>query len=136
MSVSLKINPASIASFRQAIMISTQKITAAADTSMSEVASQAFTAIQAKTPKVTGALSESGQLNKTNSGNQIRRTISYGNSIANPRTGTATSEYAPRVHEIYNPAHPNSYKWMELTLRNFGKEAFMHNLAASLRSIM
>ena len=136
MSGSLKINSASIATFRQSLMIASQRTTAAANTSMSEIASQAFTTIQAKTPRVTGALSESGQLNNTNSGNQIRRTISYGNSITNPRTGIATSKYAPMVHEIYNPQHPNSYKWLELTLRNFGKEAFMHNLAASLRSIL
>lgn len=136
MSASLKINPASISAFRTALSVATQKVVAAANVGMGETSSQAFAAIQAKTPRVTGALSESGQLANTSVGNQIRRTISYGNSVTNPRTGIATSEYAPRVHEVYNPEHPNSYKWIELTLREYGRESFMRNLASSLRSAL
>lgn len=136
MKASLKLTPASITSFKQSLTATTLRVTDAADASLGNAASRAFAAAQSRTPRVTGALAASGQLSSSNSGNLLRRTISYGDSTTNPRTGIATSEYAARVHEVFHPEHPNSYKWLEYSIRDYGKEEFMANLAASLRAIL
>lgn len=136
MKLSLQIRPSDIASFRQSLIVATQRVVSAADTGLDAAASQAFTSTQARTPRVTGALVESGQLDSSNTDGLLRRTISYGNSVTNPRTGEATSKYAPVVHEVFNPEHPNSYKWLEYSIRDYGKERFMYDLAASIKSAL
>lgn len=136
MKLSLQIRPVDIASFRQSLNVATQKVVSAADTGLDAAASRAFASAQSRTPRVTGALAKSGQLDSSNMGELLRRTISYGSSVTNPSTGEATSKYAPVVHEVFNPKHPNSYKWLEYSIRDYGKEQFMHDLAASIKSAL
>lgn len=136
MKVSLQIRSADIAAFKQGLNASAQRVISAADTGLDVAASRAFASTQARTPRVTGALLSSGQLQSSNVGERLQRTISYGNHITNPRTGEATAKYAPRVHEVYNPKHPNSYKWLEYAIRDYGKEQFLRDLAANIKSAL
>ena len=136
MSLSMQIRPTDIAAFRQSLNVATQRVIRIADSGLDDASSRAFALAQAKTPRVTGALIESGQLSSHNAGDLLQRTISYGNHVVNPITGEPTSKYAPRVHEIYNPMHSRSYKWLEFAVRNYGKERFMHDLAASIKSAL
>ena len=136
MKVSLRMRTADIAAFKQSLNMATQKIVTAADASLDAAASHACTLAQARTPQVTGALRASARLTPNNAGERLQRTISYGNSVTNPRTGRPTSKYAKRVHETFNPKRPNSYKWLEYAIRDYGKEQFMHDLAANLKSAL
>lgn len=123
----------SVAAFRQAVIAAEHRICASAGTSLTEAANTAFNQAQDKVPKVTGALAASGKVTSEDTPTVLRRTISYGDSTPNPRTGRATSSYATQVHEIYRSAHPNSYKWLELTVRQYGHEAYLQDLAANIR---
>lgn len=91
---------------------------------------------QAAVPRVTGALASSGSVVSTDIGAIVSRTIGYGSSKANPRTGLPTEEYAIKVHEMFNPKHPKSYKWLERTLRDYGKEAYIQELASTIRATL
>lgn len=132
----MSLTPGSVASFRQSLSAATQRVIAAADASMTLAAETAFTQAQDRVPRVTGALASSGKISNQNTASLLRRTIGYGDSTPNPRTGKATSAYATQVHEIYRASHPNSYKWLELTVRQYGRESFLHTLAVNLRAAL
>lgn len=136
MKIALKLRPADIAVFNQSLELSAQRVINAADAGLDAASSRAFAFAQAKTPRVTGALASSGKLASDNVGLLLRRTISYGDATTNPKTNVATSKYAPMVHEVFNPDHPNSYKWLEYSIREYGKEQFLNDLAASIKSAL
>lgn len=136
MKVSMKITAASMSSFKKSLLATTQRVSLAADRGMEQTAAQAFKQTQARVPRETGAMANSGKITKQSSSSLLKRTIGYGDSTPNPRTGVATAEYTPLVHEVFNPDHPNSYKWMEQTIRSYGRDSFMHDLAASIRSTL
>lgn len=136
MKISMKITASSQSSFKRALLATTQRVSSAASIGMERTAAQAYQLTQASVPRVTGALAASGKITEQSSFNQLRRTIGYGDSTPNPRTGVATANYAPIVHEVFNPQHPNSYKWLERTIRTYGRESFMHELATSIRSAL
>ncbi len=131
--VKMSLTPNSVAAFRQALTASTQRVITAAGNSMDMAIETAFAQAQDRVPRVTGALASSGKISRQDTAALIRRTIGYGDSTPNPRTGKATSTYATQVHEIYRASHPNSYKWLELTIRQYGRESYLHDLAANLR---
>jgi hypothetical protein len=132
----MSLTPNSVVSFRQALSVTTQKVIASADNSMDLAVKTAFTRSQNRVPRVTGALASSGKISKQNTATTLRRTIGYGDSTKNPRTGKATSTYATQVHEIYRVTHPDSYKWLELTIRQYGSESYVSDLAANLRTLL
>lgn len=134
--VSLQITPTSVSAFRQSLMAASQRVTKAADNSLDFAASTAFAQAQDRVPRVTGALAGSGKIVKQNTASLLRRVIGYGDSSLNPRTGRATSTYAMRVHEVYRTAHPDSYKWLELAVRQYGREAFLRDLALNIRTAL
>lgn len=132
--VKLTISPTSLSSFKQSLQFSMQRVIAAADMGMEAAGESAFSAAQDRVPHVTGALASSARLTNQDSASQLKRTISYGDSTPNPKTGRPTSSYAIYVHEIYRETHPNSYKWLEYAIRQYGRENFLHDLAATLRA--
>ena len=136
MKVSMKITSSSQSSFRRGLLEATQRVSSAASVGMERTAAQAFKQVQSRVPRVTGALASSGKVTDQSSLNLLKRTIGYGDSTPNPRTGVATSEYAALVHEVYNPEHPSSYKWLEQAIRSYGRDSFMHELATSIRSAL
>lgn len=136
MKASLQIRAADISAFNQSLNMATQKVVNAADASLDVAASHAFALAQTRTPRVTGALIESARLTPNNTGERLQRTISYGNHVTNPRTGRPTSKYATRVHETFNPKRPNSFKWLEYAVRDYGREQFMNDLASNIKSAL
>lgn len=136
MSITLKVNPSSMAAFKQSLLVATQRISAASQTGMANAAEQAFNQVQLKTPRRTGALASSGKLTNQSTSNLLKYTIGYGDSTINPLSGKTTSEYAPMVHEIFNPKHPDSYKWLELSMRAYAHENFLRDLASAIRAAL
>lgn len=134
--VTMSLTPGSVTSFRQSLAVATQRVVNAADNSMTLAAETAFAQAQDRVPRVTGALASSGKISNQNTASLLRRTIGYGDSTPNPRTGKATSSYATQVHEIYRASHPNSYKWLELTVRQYGTESYLHDLALSIKAAL
>ena len=134
--VTMSLTPGSISSFRQSLAVATQRVVNAADNSMTLAAETAFAQAQDRVPRVTGALASSGKISNQNTASLLRRTIGYGDSTPNPRTGKATSAYATQVHEIYRASQPNSYKWLELTVRQYGTESYLHDLALSIKAAL
>jgi len=104
----------------------------AASEGVQNVADFAFEMAQESAPVVSGALKSSGQVTNTDSGEVIRRTISYGTSLTNP-SGDPTSEYAVDRHEMYNPYKPEAYKWLERAVRSTGDDLFLEEVARLLR---
>jgi hypothetical protein len=133
---SLQITPTSVSAFRQSLTAASHRVVNAANNSLDFAASMAFSQAQDRVPRVTGALANSGKVVKQNTASLLRRVIGYGDSSLNPRTGRATSTYAMNVHEVYRAAHPDSYKWLELTIRQYGREAFLHDLALNIRAAL
>jgi len=136
MKVSMKITTSSQSSFKRSLLETVQRVSSAANVGMEQTAAYAFSQVQARVPRETGALASSGKITDQSSFNLLKRTIGYGDSTPNPRTGISTSEYAPLVHEVFNPEHPNSYKWLEQTLRDYGRNSFMHELASNIRAAL
>lgn len=134
MSIKIRITPNSLSTFRQGTLLATTKVAQAANEGLEIAARHAFDSAQARAPKVTGALVTSGKLTNRNSGELLRRIISYGDASKNPRTGRATSRYATRVHEVYSSKHPDSYKWLEKALLEYGKENFLREVASVMRT--
>jgi hypothetical protein len=132
----MSLTPGSVLSFRQALFVATQRVVNAANNSITTAAETAFAQAQDRVPRVTGALASSGKISNQNTASLLRRTIGYGDSTPNPRTGKATSSYATQVHEIYRASHPNSYKWLELTVRQYGTESYLHDLALSIKAAL
>lgn len=135
-SVGLSISPSSMSGFLTGLREAEARVVMVAQEGMNNAAQQFYDQTQTSVPKVTGALSSSGKVSSQNSGAVLERTIGYGGSNVNPRTRRPTSSYALQVHEIYNGAHPNSYKWLERTLYDFGNETFLRSLAASIGSVL
>lgn len=134
--VTMSLTPGSVTSFRQALAVTTQRVVNAADNSMTTAAETVFAQAQDRVPRVTGALASSGKISSQNTASFLRRTIGYGDSTPNPRTGRATSTYATQVHEIYRASHPNSYKWLELSVRQYGRDSYLHDLALNVRAAL
>lgn len=107
---------------------------AMADQSLQGVSEEAFKMALNRTPRRTGALAASARLTENNQGSVKQRIISYGDATVNPETGEQTEHYAVQVHEKFNPAAPESYKWLELALHEFGQERFVNGLAQRLRA--
>jgi hypothetical protein len=100
---------------------------------MDIAANRIFARAQDNVPRVTNALANSGKVTKDDSGDRIRRVISYGTSLRNPRTGTRTSSYAVYKHEVPRAGHMKGYKWLEKAMLAYGREEFMSELASRLR---
>lgn len=109
------------------------RVNSASAVSMDAAVNKVFQMAQSRVPRVTGALASSGRTAKSGNQYTLRRTIGYGDSTINPTTGRATASYAVRVHEVFDVAHPGSYKWLETSLREYGQASFITDLAASIR---
>ena len=132
--VSLQLTPNSVSSFQSSLLGAVLRVDSAAGAGIDEAANQVFNLSQSRVPRVTGALANSGKITAQDQGLVHCRQISYGDSTANPRTGKSTASYAALVHEVYNVAHPNSYKWLELSMLQFGQDGFITVLADALRA--
>lgn len=132
-SAKLEISPSSLSTFRQRLRQVMFQVDEEAQVGLASAADHAFAMAQANTPRVTGALASSGKVTDHSFGASLRRTISYGDSTINPVSLQPTSEYAVRVHEEMHEKHPNSYKWLERSINQYGQESFITDLAAALR---
>lgn len=129
----IDLSPASVQSFVASLQGAAMRVTDASLSGMDSAASRLYERTQASVPRVTGALASSGKVSNQDSGSVLHRIIGYGDKTTNPRTGRATEDYAVRVHEIFHPAHPNSFKWLERTVQQYGSEAFIRELATAIR---
>lgn len=97
-----------------------------------EDADRIFQESQLEVPRKTGALAESGKVDKSD---PEKVTISYGGTI-NPVTGQSTDDYAVKIHEDLNLRHPNGGKAKYLQdpfFRNI--ENIKKNVTKKVRSI-
>lgn len=125
-----------LSAFRQGITAAAQKVEMAANNGLSVVADKAFNEAQVKVPRETGALASSGKISNQDTVGYLQRIISYGNSTINPRTGKPTSDYALYVHEVFDEAHPENYKWLETVVRDYGNSSFIQELASAIRAAL
>lgn len=129
----LTISSTSLSTFRQSLRQAAAAVEMSASEGLAEAADHAFAIVQSRTPRVTGSLAASGHVTDQSEGTYLRRTISYGDGTINPESRRPTSEYAAVVHEVYHPMHPNSYKWLERSILEYGQESFIVDLANTLR---
>lgn len=136
MKTALRISAASLSAFNTGLALATQRMEEAANTGLHNAAKSTFDLAQRTVPRVTNALADSGKLTERSSGQLLRQIISYGDSTRNPNTGLATAAYAVQVHELFDPAHPDSYKWLEKAVRTYGQETFLDTLAMTIRKAL
>lgn len=134
MSSRLTIKPASLSAFQQKLQQSMSNVSRASSRGMDYALERALNRSQSRVPRVTGALANSVATSKQGNQYYFKRTIGYGSSVINPRSGRPTSEYAVRVHEVYHQQHPNSYKWLERSMREYGQDGYLTDLASYIRS--
>lgn len=131
--VRIEITSSSLQEFTRNLRRKQAEVREVANVELEAIVRQIFAKAQQRVPVVTGALAVSGQISSDNSDDVVQRVISYGNSTRNPVTNQPTAEYAVDRHESYNPAKPESYKWLERTMSE-ESDAYVQAIARALRS--
>ncbi|MFI3171103.1 MAG: hypothetical protein R3Y58_01840 [Eubacteriales bacterium] len=130
--IEMQIKPASVTQFKRNMKIKETAVITASRQGLDNLSDEIFNQAKSNAPRVTGATRSSGSQSTQDSYNTLRRTIGFGGGNTNPKTGLATSEYVTYVHELYNPKKPNSYKWLENTVRRYSGVTFSNKMASHI----
>ena len=129
--VRITLNMASASTLINNFRRKNQSVKESVNSEMEQLVMSLFEEAQQKVPTVTGALAASSHVTIQNDGDNYKRTIGYGTSVSNPKTGKATSSYAVDRHERYNPEKPESYKWLENTMLN-NTDVFLRGIVKAI----
>ena len=134
MNAKLQISSADLTGFRIHTQAAQNRVENSTKQAFQQTAQKIFNDALNNTPRQTGALAASGNLADKSTGSFMQYVISFGDSTVNPNSHAQTAEYAIKVHEEFNPASPDSYKWLEKTINSYSTGTFVSELANAIRA--
>lgn len=131
--ISISLNISSANTVVNNLYASNAQMLVAANRGIQQTAELILSKAKSALPVMTGALKSSGKISVKEALGQIVRVISFGDSTKGAY-GTPTSEYAIEIHELMMTKHPESYKFLELALLEYG-QAFLDILIQNLMEV-
>lgn len=133
MSVKITLDASSLSHVTNKLQQKEVEVRMSGRNAVAEAAELIFAKAQAKVPRRTGALADSGKItNTTTRPDIIKSTISYGDATINPKTREATRDYAVMRHE--QPDNPG-YKWLENAMID-SMEQYQATIARRLSKVL
>lgn len=126
MTLNIRVDPASVNNVVSNMTQRSNNVVESGKCGLSAAADIIFQDAQAKIPRKTGALANSGKITYRHTKYTSTAVISYGDDTCNPQTNQPTKSYAVERHES-----PREGKWLENAILG-GAEVFLSQLTREI----